>query len=76
MHKSNNIKDITELSSATKFLKRKNIKNRKFTLKVSTSTTTASGIKIKNDISPKIISNNSKLRHSFQKTLFINALLF
>lgn len=68
MHKSSNMKDITKSSSGIKFPKKKNSKSRKFTLKVSTRTITTPGIKIKNNTSPKIISTNSKLRHSFLKT--------
>lgn len=61
-------------SLATKFPKRKKTKNRNFTLKVGNGTTTAFGIKTKKDTSPRIISSNSKFRHSFQKIpFFINA---
>lgn len=46
MHKNSNIKNTGKSSLAIKFPKRKKIKNRNFTLKVSNGTTTISGIKI------------------------------
>lgn len=46
MHKNNNIKNTGKSSLAIKFPKRKKIKNRNFTLKVSNGTTTISGIKM------------------------------
>lgn len=74
MHKSSNIKDTINSSLATKFPKRKQIKNRHVTLKACHGTTIACATKIKNATSPKIISNNSKLRHSFQKIPFLSML--
>lgn len=49
IHKSSNIKNTGKSSLATKFPKRKKIKNRNFTLKVSNATTMTFHIKIKND---------------------------